>query len=50
MDISEAIGFNHLWSFVPAQSVIDEGVSNILVSGAGELGHMLKSLSDVARQ
>lgn len=49
MDIAESIGFQHFWSFVPAQSFIDEGVENVFVTGAGDLGHVLKSLGDLAR-
>jgi dynein assembly factor 3 len=49
MDIGESIGFSHFWSFVPAQSVLDDGVSNVFVTGAGELGHILKSLGEACK-
>jgi dynein assembly factor 3 len=53
MEITEAVGFIHLWGFTPACNILSEvevsnSSLNILISGAGDIRHLLRTLSDLA--
>jgi len=54
MEVAEAIGFIHFWGFTPARNFLDQTEDkssvNLLISGTGDVRHLLKSLSDISTQ